>query len=193
MKRSTSLTMPLVFGLAALTLATLGLAGCSQGAKQTFGLEVTPPDAFDVATEAPLSMPPELGQLPPPAPGTPRPQQVSPSQQAEEVLAPQTALANDNAAMGPGQQSILAEAGPPPPPDIRSVVNQQANLESRSPGFVSSLMFWNQKPGSPVVNAPAEQRRLQENAALGQPPTQGTTPQEAPGKPGLLGRLLNFF
>jgi hypothetical protein len=188
MKRRTNLTMPLVFGLAAL-----GLAGCSQGAKQTFGLDLTPPNAFDVATEAPLSMPPELGQLPRPAPGTPRPQQVSSSQQAEMVLAPQTALANGNTAMGPGQQSILAEAGPPPPPHIRAIVNQQANLESRSPGFVSSLMFWNKQHASPVVNAPAEQRRLQENAALGQPPTQGTTPQETPAKPGIVGRLLNFF
>jgi hypothetical protein len=188
MKRSTSLAMPIVLGVAAF-----GLAGCSQGAKKTFGLEITPPNAFDVATEAPLSMPPELGELPQPRPGEPRPQQVSASQQAEEVLAPQTALASDNTGTGPGQQAMLAEAGPPPPPHIRAIVNQQAHLESRSPGFVSSLMFWNQPPGATVVNAPAESRRLQENAALGQPPTQGNTPQETPQKPGLVGRLLNFF
>jgi hypothetical protein len=188
MTRSTSLALPVVLGLAAL-----GLAGCSQGAKQTFGLEITPPNAFDVATEAPLSIPPELGQLPRPVRGQPRPQQVSASQQAEEVLAPQTALASNSTGIGPGQQAILAEAGPPPPPQIRSTVNQQANLESRSPGFVSSLMFWNKSHASPVVNAPAESRRLQENAALGQPVTQGNTPQETPKNNGLLSRLLNFF
>ncbi|HET9146875.1 MAG TPA: DUF3035 domain-containing protein [Acetobacteraceae bacterium] len=177
-----------------LTASTLALAGCGQSAEKTFGLEVTPPDAFDVGTEAPLSIPPEMAQLPRPEPGEPRPQQVPASQQAEEVLSPQSALAGNSATMGPGQQQLLAEAGPPPPAHIRSIVNSAANLESRSPGFVSSLMLWNRnKPAEQVVNAPAEQRRLEENAALGAPITQGNTPQESSAKPGFFQRLLNFF
>lgn len=189
MKRHTRTIVPVLFGLAAI-----GLAGCGQSAEKTFGLQMTPPDAFDVGTEAPLSIPPEMSQLPKPIPGEPRPQQVSSSQQAEEVLSPQSALTNNAAGMGPGQQAILNEAGPPPAPHIRSIVNSEANLESRSPGFVSSLMFWNKsQPAPQLVNAPGEQRRLQENSALGAPVTQGNTPQETAPSTGFFGRLLNIF
>lgn len=178
--------------------STLCLAGCGNVSK-TFGLQVTPPDAYDVATEAPLSMPPELGTemstLPAPQPGAPRPQQVSAAQQAEEVLAPQTALANTSTSMGPGQQALLQEAGPTPPAGIRADVNHQANLESRNPGFLHSLMSFGQtSPASTEVNASAEQRRLQENAALGAPATQGATPQQKGDESGgWLNSLLGIF
>ena len=40
------------------------------------------------------------------------------------------------------------------------------------------LVFWNaQAPAGTIVDPQAELRRLQENAALGQPPTTGPTPQ----------------
>jgi hypothetical protein len=42
------------------------------------------------------------------------------------------------------------------------------------------------------VDAPAETRRLQENAALGQPVTAGATPQQPP-PPGVFQRFLNLF
>ncbi|MCF3946706.1 MULTISPECIES: DUF3035 domain-containing protein [Acidiphilium] len=184
---------PVLLGVIAIG-STLGLAGCS-GAAKTFGLEVTPPNAYEVATEAPLSIPPELGTLPAPQPGAPRPQQISASQQAEEVLAPQTALANADTSMGPGQQALLQEAGPTPPAGIRAEVDRQANLQSRSPDFLHSLMsFGGSGQTSSVVNASAEQRRLQENAALGEPATKGATPhQSATQSKGLLNRLLGIF
>ncbi len=192
MIRTSSSAAPLT--LAALAaIATLALAGCSDASK-TFGLEVTPPDAYDVATEAPLSMPPDLA-LPAPQPGAPRPQQVSASQQAEDVLSPKSALANGDNTMGPGQQALLQQAGPTPPAGIRTIVNHQAELESRSPGFVSSLMSLGAgTPSDQVVDASAEQRRLQENAALGTPATAGATPQQSatPSK-GILGRILSIF
>lgn len=174
--------------------STLGLAGCSSASK-TLGLAITPPNAYDVATEAPLSMPPELGTLPKPEPGAPRPQQISASQQAEDVLAPQTALANADASIGPGQQALLQEAGPPPPAGIRATVDRQANLQSRSPGFLHSLMsFGGPNQTNSVVDAQAEQRRLQENAALGVPATQGATPHQAPAQSkGLLSRIFGIF
>jgi hypothetical protein len=192
MIRTSSPAAPLT--LAALAaVATLALAGCSDASK-TFGLEVTPPDAYDVATEAPLSMPPDL-TLSAPQPGAPRPQQVSAARQAEDVLSPQSALANGDSAMGPGQEALLQAAGPTPPAGIRTTVNHKAELESRSPGFVSSLMsLGGSKPGDQVVDASAEQRRLQENAALGTPATVGATPQQSatPSK-GILGRILSIF
>jgi hypothetical protein len=45
----------------------------------------------------------------------------------------------------------------------------------------------------PTVDAAAESRRLQDNAALGQPVTNGATPQDSNQKPGFFKRLLNVF
>jgi len=186
MKRSTKISASLI----ALT-AGLALAGCSDGMKKTFGLEANPPDAFDVGTQAPLSLPPELGALPAPNPGEPRPQQVDAAQEGEDALSPASALTPIPSTASPGEQALLQQAGPTPPADIRENVNQSALIASKPPGFVSSLM--GAGPTGPVtVDAPAETRRLQENAALGQPVTNGATPQTPP-PPGFFQRFLNFF
>jgi hypothetical protein len=167
------------------------LAGCSDGMKKTFGLEANPPDAFDVGTQAPLSLPPELGQLPAPNPGEPRPQQADAAQEGEDALSPASAIAPVPSSASPGEQALLEQAGPPPPADIRESVNQSALIASRPPGFVASLM--GAAPAQPAtVDPDAEARRLQENAALGQPVTTGPTPQEPPA-PGFFQRFLNFF
>ena len=172
--------------------ALLVLAGCSDSVKKTFGLEADPPDAFQVGTQAPLSLPPELGQLPPPNPGEPRPQQVDAAQEGEDALSPTSALAPEAGGATPGEQSFLNQAGPAPPPTIREQVNQQALIASRPPGFVANLMGSGPTP-QPTVNAAAESQRLQENAALGQPATSGSTPQNSNQPPGFFQRFLNLF
>jgi hypothetical protein len=86
----------------------------------------------------------------------------------------------------------LDQAGPAPQDNIRAEVNQNAAVSSRSGGFVNKLMGSN--PNAPaVVDASEEQRRLQENAAMGQPATNGATPQESTASPGLFQRFLNLF
>jgi hypothetical protein len=87
---------------------------------------------------------------------------------------------------------LLQQSGPTPPADIRAQVNQNALVASKPPGFVSSLMGNGPAP-TPVVDAPAEQQRLQENEALGQPVTTGATPQQTDQNPGLFRRFLNLF
>jgi hypothetical protein len=170
---------------------SLVLTGCGDGVKKTFGLEADPPDAFDVGTQAPLSLPPELGQLPPPNPGEPRPQQVNAAQAGANAISPETAITPVPTTATPGEQAFLDQAGPTPPPGIRAQVNQSALIASKPPGFVASLM--GQGPTPPAtVDANAEEKRLQENAALGQPVTTGATPQAAPQQ-GFMARLLNFF
>lgn len=188
MIRTSRVTLPL------LLLGPLLLAGCSNASK-TFGLEVTPPDAYTVGTEAPLSIPAEMQVLPPPTPGAPRPHQVSAANEAQSVLMPQAVGAGTDATMGPGQQALLQQAGPTPSANIRATVNHQAELESRSRGFVGELMSFGGSAHQPdIVNAPAEQKRLQENAALGEPLTKGATPKTTPGQSkGFLNRLFDFF
>jgi hypothetical protein len=112
-------------GIAALTLA-VALSGCSSGDsfKKTFGLTANPPDAFAVGTQPPLSLPPELGQLPPPNPGEPRPQQEDAAQDGLDALSPASSITADTGTDSAGQQAFLSEAGPTPSPTIRADVNQ---------------------------------------------------------------------
>jgi hypothetical protein len=177
--------------LAVIVLAA-GLAGCSDDTRKTFGLEASPPDAFQVGTQPPLALPPELGQLPPPNPGQAPTQDVDAAQQGEAALSPETAAATATAGATPGEQALLSQAGPTPPASIRAQVNQNALVASKPPGVVSQLMGNGPTP-APTVDAAAEQQRLQENQALGQPVTTGSTPQDDNEKPGLLARFFNLF
>lgn len=164
------------------------LAACSgTDLARSFGLSRNSPNEFLVTTRAPLSMPSSFS-LQPPRPGAPRPQEMSASRSAEAVLVPQTALSGP-AAMGPAQQAFVKAAGPAAPPDIRQLLAQDANA---TPSLTDRLMFWKSaKPKGVVVNAQAEARRLQENAALGRPPTAGVTPIIQPDdNSGFLGSLF---
>jgi hypothetical protein len=174
---------------ASTLVLALALAGCSDATKKEFGLMANPPDAFQVGVQPPLSLPPELGQLQPPNPGQPRPQAVDAAQEGANILAPGSVPA---AAPTPGAEALLQAAGPTPPAGIRTEVNQNALIASKPPGFVSGLMG-NAPAPTEVVNAPAEQQRLQETEALGQPATTGATPQQSDQSPGLFRRFLNLF
>jgi hypothetical protein len=177
---------------ASTVVLALALAGCSDSTKKTFGLEANPPDAFDVGTQAPLSLPPELGQLPPPNPGEPRPQQIDAAQAGADVINPANAITPDASNTTAGEQALLDQAGPQPPDSLRAQVNQNALVASKPAGFVSNLMGTAPVP-PPTVDADAEQRRLQENSALGQPVTNGATPQNSNQSPGFFGRIGSWF
>jgi hypothetical protein len=168
------------------------LAGCSDGMKKTFGLEANPPEAFDVGTQAPLSLPPELGTLPPPNPGEPRPQEEDAAQAGLDALSPESAITPAGTANSAGQQAFLEQAGPAPSPSIRAQVNQTALVASKPAGFVNTLLGSGPVP-PPTVDAAAESKRLQENAALGEPVTAGSTPQVDNAPPNLFQRFINLF
>ncbi len=170
------MVLPRIF-LAAAFLP-LVLAGCSGGdISRTFGLNRDSPDEFTVTTRAPLSMPPDYA-LRPPRPGEARPQELSERRAAEAVLAPQTVLANDQGGnSSPGQQALLAAAGPPVPPSIRQKVDSDAAIDQTDRGFVDKLMFWHTPPDrAEVVDPQREAQRLRQDSALGQSPTAGDTP-----------------
>ena len=86
--------LPRLACLAAMSL----LAACGGGNwKQAIGIEPTSPDEFAVESRAPLTIPPDF-DLRPPAPGTPRPQEISSASKAQGVV--------DNAGPGtPGNQA----------------------------------------------------------------------------------------
>lgn len=156
----------------------LVLAGCgSSDISRTFGLTRDSPDEFQVTTRAPLSMPPNYA-LRPPRPGEVRPQERSQSQQAEALLAPQSALASDQGGSASvGQQALLSAAGPSVPANIRQRVNSDAAIDQTDRGFADKLMFWHTPPDKSVLVDPQkEAQRLRENAALGRSDTAGDTP-----------------
>jgi hypothetical protein len=151
-RRGRRLAAPLV----CLALGTLVLSGCGS-ARQTFGLDRTPPDEFSVLTRAPLAVPPEY-KLRPPAPGAPRPQESDTRQQAASAVF---------GSVPQNRQQAAASSAP--------VTSGESALLNT--GFIDSLLFWQkQDPPGTVVNAKQEQQRLRENAALGKPVTEGDTP-----------------
>lgn len=154
------------------------LAGCGNGQDlgRTLGFVHDAPDEFAVTTRAPLAMPPNFA-LPPPRPGTVRPQELSNRAKAEEALVPQMALGGAPAGDSPGQDALVQAAGPPATPDIRAEVDEEAQKDKPSQGMMDWLLFW-RKPLQPgvVVDASKEAQRLRQNAALGQSPDTGDTP-----------------
>jgi hypothetical protein len=155
----------------------LVLAGCGRDdITRTFGMTRDSPDEFQVTTRAPLSMPPDYA-LRPPRPGESRPQEMSERREAEAVLAPQTAIAGNEGPTSPGEQALLASAGPAAPGNIRQQVNSDAALAQTDRTFTDRLMFWHTpEDKSVVVDPQKEAQRLRENAALGQNSTAGDTP-----------------
>jgi hypothetical protein len=159
---------------ATLTLAApllLVLAGCGADTSRTLGFTRDPPDEFQVTTRAPLSMPPRLGELATPTPGTPRPQE---NRSAASILAPGTVATQPTAA----ERALVAQAGTPVEDGIRRRVDEESlRLDAPPRGVVDTLMFW--RPAGPAgitVDPARESQRLRENAALGRESTDGETP-----------------
>ncbi len=160
------------------------LAGCS-GVQEQFSLTSTPPDEFKVTTRAPLAVPPDFN-LRPPAPGEPRPQEGTATQQAKQVifrasgnaeLTLEEAMRADGRTLG--ERALLIEAqADQAQSGIRQVVERESKTLREEDGYLYDvLVFWrDEEPPGQIIDAEAEAKRLQENAALGKPVTAGETP-----------------
>lgn len=164
----------------AVLLALPLLGGCSQ-TRQALGLTKQAPDEFQVVARAPLSLPPDYNLLPP-APGAPRPQEGTASDQAKTAVfgyQPAGALADAPAGSSQGEAALLQSAGATGvDPNIRLLVDREtSSLIEQDKKFIDNLIFWREPtPPGEVIDPVAEQQRLQENAALGKPATEGETP-----------------
>jgi hypothetical protein len=180
--------IPRVSRSAFFVLLCLGTTACDGGARQFFGLDKNPPDAFQVVARAPLTLPPDFG-LRPPRLGESRPNEVSTIAMARSTvfgidsggLSTEKAAQIDRLATtrSPGEAQLLKMAGAiGVDPNIREAVNQDSEkLARESRTFVEQLVFWRPyDPAGVPVDAAAEQRRLRENAALGRGVTDGDTP-----------------
>jgi hypothetical protein len=146
-------------------------------------------------------MPPNA-ELRPPRPGEPRPQEVTPADQAKEALSPALAGRTQARATGAGggppppaaggsEQALVAKAGQSAgsgiDPNIRSRVNQDTKtLNDNDKSFVDSLIFWqNAPPPGVIIDPTKEQQRLRDAQAAGQPAS-GNPPTITRRKRGLL-------
>ena len=176
----------------ALCASIIGLQGCAD-IQKAIGNTKQAPDEFAVVAHPPLSVPPNFA-LRPPTPGERRPQERDVTKNAERLVlgsgnrstvsgsagtvpssAPSTAVSRQT----PGEsrmRQLLDTARAEP--GIRQTVNQETGTFVYEEEYlIDNLLFWREKaPRGIVVDAEAEQKRLQENAALGKEPTVGETP-----------------
>src|SRR3977135_2500369 len=142
-------------------LCTFALGGCSAFENIGGGKKVSP-DEFKIVSHSPLTMPPNA-ELRPPRPGEPRPQEVTPADQAKEALSP--ALA------GRTQRTGAGGAPAPIDPTVRSRVNQDTKtLNDSDKSFVDSLIFWQSaQPSGVIIDPTKEQKSLRDAQPPGQP------------------------
>ena len=170
--------------LTPVTLMALGavvLGGCS--ALENFGgTKKVSPDEFKIVSHSPLTMPPNA-DLRPPRPGEPRPQEVSPADQAKEELAQamagrvQQQAAKETAAGDASERALVAKASSGGvDPNIRSQVNRETRtLADQDKTFIDSLIFWQEAPQQGTIIDPAkEQQRLRDAQVSGQPSSEPT-------------------
>jgi len=175
-----------------LTVAVLLMAGCS-GVRESLIPSKRAPDEFSVYTRAPLTLPPEYS-LRVPAPGTERPQSVLPRDVVEEALMGSSSrVADPNAPvtkdLTPGLQTLLNDTGATSAdPDIRALINQETSiLAEEDASVIERIMFWNKDTEYGVaVDPDAENKRIQESQALGQPLDNGEVPIIEKKRKGLL-------
>lgn len=185
------LSLGRVLGLT-LCVGMFGLQACSE-IQSAIGNKKQSPDEFAVVARPPLSLPPNFA-LRPPTPGEPRPQERDVTKAAERLVlgggsrstvsgsagtVPSSAPSAPVSRETPGEAKLrqllrTAEAEP----GIRNTVNQETkNFVYEEEYLIDNLLFWREPaPKGVVVDAEAEKKRLQENAALGKAPTAGETP-----------------
>ncbi len=190
----TTRSIPSRLVLAAAGLgAALTLGACAD-TRKAIGWDKVSPDEFNVVTRAPLTLPPDFG-LRPPAPGTARPQEQSPTEQARVAVFGNTAAARNAAAgqQGPGssgENALVAKAGGDKvDANIREQLDRETSLLAEADrSFVDRLMFWraNDPAQGEQLDAQRESQRLREAAATGRPASDGSVATVRKRQRGLL-------
>lgn len=128
------LSLRMIFLTGAIAVST---SGCGIG--KALGGNKNAPDEFAIATKAPLVVPPDYA-LRPPKPGQARPQELSPSERAQQVLL------GDAAAAPPteGEQLLMQRAGAMAAnPNIRSLLGTEyGGRGEKERSLANQLIFW---------------------------------------------------
>ena len=183
-------------GRRALAVAFVALVatGCSD-VRQSLGLDKRAPDEFAVVPRAPLSVPPDFS-LRPPDPGAPRPQELSPTQEAKRTIIGPSSDRKEvkrDPKLSSGENALLNQMGATnADPSIRGVVDKESKDLADGPVYlIDYILFWRkQPPPGTAVDATKEAQRIQQNQALGRPVTDGPTPSIERRSQGLFNSLF---
>jgi hypothetical protein len=162
-----------------LSASLISLTACA-GAKEKLGLVRSAPDEFTVVKRAPLEMPLEMASLPVPRPGVARPQELSPSQMAQQALFGTSTQAMSE--QSSGEAAFLSDIGAnEADPQIRAIVTQEFKEEpnQETPVVKRLLRIGSKKKEEPVarvVDAEAEAQRIRQNMESGYAVNEGETP-----------------
>ncbi|MEM6811059.1 MAG: DUF3035 domain-containing protein [Pseudomonadota bacterium] len=164
-------------------LSLFVLTGC-EGTREQFDFSKKAPDEFAITTRAPLEMPSDLGALPPPRPGAPRPQETATDLQARQAIfgAEKTGQTQiEGASISSGENRLLQKAGADQASsDIRNIVDAETDelVKENTPTFDRILGKMGNKIDTPatVVDPVGEVERIRVNQETGKPITEGETP-----------------
>jgi len=170
---------------ASLVVLAMAASGCTS-LRSALGIDKNAPDEFTVVSRAPLTLPPDYNLRPPQEVGG-KPATPNPTEQARQtvfrVADPRASGPNPtaNPNLTPGEAALLTKAGAgTADPKIRQTVNEETSrLLERDHSFIDSLLFWKSTPQpgeNEVVDAAKEAQRLNQNAAVGKPASDGDTP-----------------
>ncbi len=141
--------------------ALFALAGCD-GFKEQLGLTKQSPDEFRVVSRAPLSLPPDYS-LVPPAPGAPRPQEGTATDQARTAV-----FGGDPGAQplgtGASDQAFLSAAGFTSIPMICASIGGFTSLCSRSMRATENASSPDEQPADKIRSGPEARRLLRESS-----------------------------
>lgn len=170
-----------IFAVTTVVAAALALGAC-QSTKRALGLTKNTPDEFAVVSHGPLVMPPDFN-LRPPVPNADRPQELASDEMARASLVGRQKMESlKNKGMSKGEVALLAKAGTEQvPSDVRQTLDKESSVfatERRS--FTDHLLFWRDaktdKNAGIAIDPEEEQKRLQENKALGKKANEGPVP-----------------
>ncbi len=172
------------FGLILVAGATLTACG---DVKQQLGFTREAPDEFTVLSRAPLTIPPDFA-LRPPKPGAVRPQEGTEKDAARDALLGKSrqsarayakALETDTSLTAGEKELLTKSAAYEADPNIRAIVDQETTtLAMEKASFTDHLVFWEDRSyKGTAVDAAKEQKRLQENMALGKSLADGEPPK----------------
>lgn len=193
-----------------IVLGTATAACSGNDVKQTLGLKRNNPDAFQVVSRPPLSVPP-MYHLRPPSDG-PVDRGVSAEATAESMLlgreaptaqvpldpamATETAVVpvSEGALGSTGEANLLSSAGAgAAKSDIRALIHEETVVveeEKEDESLVEKLQIYNPDSSDPVVDAKGEAGRLETNKTAGKPLNEGNVPVKDPKDESVLDKLF---
>ena len=154
------------------------LTGC-EGARQALTQTKAGPDEFAVYTRAPLTIPPDYGLRPPSDGKTAETGSVTTREQSRRVLLGSSNRRQPVQGSTPGTSALLAMANAgSAEPGIRDLIeNETSAYANKDVRFMEKLLYGDAANGTGTLVDPLqEQRRIQENQALGKAITEGETP-----------------